>query len=129
MADRYSVTKLMAIFVIKQMAAMSPLSSSNVIVNIVAPGFCKSELTRENNSLGLRIFKRLAARETEVGSRTLIYGASAPVESHGQYVPDCKITPTAGLTKGEAGAELQNRIWMEIRAKLEYIQPGVTSLS
>jgi NAD(P)-dependent dehydrogenase (short-subunit alcohol dehydrogenase family) len=38
MGDRYNVSKLLAIFVIKQMAALSPISSSQVIVNCVAPG-------------------------------------------------------------------------------------------
>lgn len=38
MGDRYNISKLLAIFVIKQMAALSPLSSSQVIVNCVAPG-------------------------------------------------------------------------------------------
>ena len=38
MSDRYNVSKLLAIFVVKQMAALSPLSSSGVIINCVAPG-------------------------------------------------------------------------------------------
>lgn len=38
MADRYNVSKLLGMFVVKQMAMMSPLSSSDVIVNSVAPG-------------------------------------------------------------------------------------------
>jgi len=38
MSDRYNVSKLLEIFVVRQMAALSPLSSSNVIVNCVAPG-------------------------------------------------------------------------------------------
>lgn len=38
MRERYHVSKLMEIFVVKQMATMSPLNSSNVIVNCVAPG-------------------------------------------------------------------------------------------
>jgi NAD(P)-dependent dehydrogenase (short-subunit alcohol dehydrogenase family) len=38
MSDRYNVSKLIEIFVIKQMATMSPLSSGNVIINCVAPG-------------------------------------------------------------------------------------------
>jgi hypothetical protein len=57
-----------------------------------------------------------------------VYGASVGPESHGHYVPDCKITPTRGLCKGEAGAELQNRVWVELRQKLEAIRSGVTSL-
>ena len=38
MSDRYNVSKLLAVFVVKQIAALSPLSSSGVIVNCVAPG-------------------------------------------------------------------------------------------
>ena len=38
MFDRYNVSKLLAIFVVKQIAALSPISSSGVIVNCVAPG-------------------------------------------------------------------------------------------
>jgi hypothetical protein len=43
-------------------------------------------------------------------------------------VPDTKITPTKGLTKGEEGAKLQQRVWMELRDKLEGIRKGVTDL-
>jgi len=76
----------------------------------------------------VRVFTKLLARPTEVGARTLVYGASVGPESHGQYVPDCKIAATKGLTKGEEGAELQKRIWTELREKLEGIKKGVTSL-
>ncbi len=72
---------------------------------------------------------KILARPTEVGARTLVYGASVGPESHGKYLPDCTITPTAGLTNGDAGAELQNRFWVELKEKLEAIRPGVTSLS
>ena len=70
----------------------------------------------------------MVCRPTDVGARTLVYGASLGPESHGQYVPDCIITPTVGLMKGKAGEELQQRVWMELRDKLEGIRPGVTAL-
>lgn len=38
MSDRYNVSKLLAIFAVKQMAVLSPIGSSGVIVNCVAPG-------------------------------------------------------------------------------------------
>jgi NAD(P)-dependent dehydrogenase (short-subunit alcohol dehydrogenase family) len=38
MADRYNVSKLLEILIIKQLAVLSPLSSGKVIVNCVAPG-------------------------------------------------------------------------------------------
>jgi hypothetical protein len=36
-SGRYNVSRLLAIFVIKQIAALSPISSGNVIVNCVTP--------------------------------------------------------------------------------------------
>lgn len=91
--------------------------------------FCHSELSREQNNLAIRIIKKILCRPTEVGARTLVYGAGAGPESHGQYLPDCKITPMVGPMKGEKGAELQSRVWEELKQKLEAIQPGVTSLA
>ncbi|KAH7146443.1 NAD(P)-binding protein [Dactylonectria macrodidyma] len=129
MADRYNVSKLLEVFIIKQLASLTPLSSSNVIVNCVAPGFCQSQLHREYDNLLVRVLTRLIARPTEVGSRTLVYGASAGQETHGQYLPDCKVTVTKGLTWGDEGVELQARIWTELTQKLEAIQQGVTVLS
>ena len=91
---------------------------------------CHSQLHREaGDGLIVRTLLKIFARPTEVGARTLVHGASAGPESHGQYVPDCKIKQTGGLTKGKAGAELQARVWGELKQKLEAIRPGVTSLS
>ncbi|PQE15855.1 short-chain dehydrogenase protein [Rutstroemia sp. NJR-2017a BBW] len=128
MSDRYNVSKLLAIFVVKQLASLSPVSSSGVIINCVAPGFCQSELGRDYDNFAVRALTKIFARPTEVGARTLVYGASAGLESHGQYLPDCKMKETVGLTKGKAGAELQGRVWLELRLKLEAIQEGITTL-
>jgi NAD(P)-dependent dehydrogenase (short-subunit alcohol dehydrogenase family) len=38
MSDRYNVSKLLDILIVKQIASLSPISSSGVIVNCVAPG-------------------------------------------------------------------------------------------
>ena len=38
MGDRYNVSKLMEMFVVKQMAVLYPLSSGKVVMNTVAPG-------------------------------------------------------------------------------------------
>jgi len=90
---------------------------------------CDSELHRDvtDTSRVARVALKAIARTSEVGARTLVHGASAGPETHGQYVPDCKITKTVGLCKGQAGADLQNRVWVELCEKLEGIQPGTTS--
>lgn len=38
MSDRYGLSKLLVLFAVKQMATMSPVASSGVVVNAVAPG-------------------------------------------------------------------------------------------
>lgn len=134
MEDRYNVSKLLLMLVIRQVATMFPLDSRQIIMNCVAPGFCHSELgMNEINDPILnrvvQIVKNILCRPTEVGARTLVYGASAGANTHGQYLPDCKITPMKGLAKGKEGMELQNRVWMELKEKLEQIRPGVTSPS
>jgi len=72
---------------------------------------------------------KILARPTMVGARTIAYGASAGPESHGEYLPDCRITKLGGLCKGKEGVGLQKRVWEELKEILEAIQPGVTSLS
>ena len=100
-----------------------------MLTNLLHFSFCLTELHREFSNRIIRVIIKILARRAEVGARTLVYGASVGPESHGQYVPDCKITPTRGLILGEAGIELQGRVWLELKQKLEAIRPGVTSVS
>ena len=67
----------------------------------------------------------LSARSTEVGSRTLVHAASAGPETHGQYLSECRVQPTASITNGPGGQELQKRVWRELGDDLERIQPGI----
>ncbi len=149
--ERYATSKLIEILIVRQMAALSPLDSRNVIINCVSPGYvglsqvcvsnhytnsliqysrmCHSELAREFDTTINRLAAKVLARTTEVGSRTIVYGASAKGESHGQYIPDCKITVPRGIWKGEEAAETQSRVWEELKEKLESIRPGITALS
>ena len=90
---------------------------------------CHSELTREFSNALTRLVQKILARTTEAGSRTIVYGASLGAESHGQYIPDCKIDAPKGLCQGERAGEIQNRVWEELKEKLEAMQPGVTTLS
>lgn len=88
--------------------------------------FCQTGLAREHDSLFARFLIKILARPAEVGSRTLVYGASAGLESHGQYVPDTKITTTKGLTGGTDGVKLKEKVWQELSVELERVRPGVT---
>ena len=91
---------------------------------------CYTDLGRDftDSSAAARVAARLLGRPAEVGARTLVHGACAGPESHGQYLPDCKITPLKGIASGKGGAQLQQRVWMELKQKLEGIKQGVTDL-
>ncbi|KAL2680463.1 hypothetical protein Neosp_008064 [[Neocosmospora] mangrovei] len=75
-------------------ASLFPLSETGVIINILNPGLCKTELNRNARGfmkyqiLMLRLF---LGRTPEQGSRTLLHAAVAGTESHGKYVSDCEI--------------------------------------
>jgi retinol dehydrogenase 12 len=56
-----------------------------VVVNLVDPGFCKTDLSRNVRGLGALMFlvmKALWGRTAEQGARNLLLGAVAGEESH-----------------------------------------------
>ncbi|KAJ1568213.1 hypothetical protein HK405_003258 [Cladochytrium tenue] len=129
MMDRYNISKLLMMAAVREMSAAAPVADSGVVINCVAPGFCQSELG--HSSMGWIVyaissaFKRLLARPTAVGARTLVYGAAAGRETHGGYLPDCELTEVRGLLRGEEGMRLQKRIWEGLHAKMQAAAPGV----
>lgn len=79
---------------IRELAALVPVSRSGVIINLVNPGLCKTKLGR-HASLSMRvqiaIGNFLAGRSVEMGSRTLLHGVVADKDSHGCYLSACEI--------------------------------------
>jgi retinol dehydrogenase-12 len=100
-----------------------------VILNTLTPGFCHSELMRHAvfplNLLGW-VGKKLIGRTTEMGSRTLVAAARAGEETHGEYCVDCKPKVPGRWVRSEKGQETQKRVYEELLAILENIEPGVT---
>ena len=89
------MTKLLEVFGVRELGKLISASSKpKIILNCITPGACYSDFGRENSrlfSFFLDIAKFILARSTEVGSRTLVAGAEAGEESHGQYMADSKI--------------------------------------
>jgi NAD(P)-dependent dehydrogenase (short-subunit alcohol dehydrogenase family) len=126
MGERYPTSKLLEVLVIRQMAPQ--LEGSGVILNMLNPGLCHSELARDGG-LFLAFMKFLLARTTEVGSRTLVAAAVAGSESHGKYMTDAQINDDtlSDFVKSADGKEASKKVWKELREILDSIQPGVTS--
>ncbi|RHZ57469.1 putative short-chain dehydrogenase/reductase family protein [Aspergillus thermomutatus] len=126
MGERYQTSKLLQVLVLREMAER--MRDDAVVVNMLNPGLCHSQLGREAG-IGLALMKMVMARTTEVGSRTLVAGAAAGEESHGAYMTDGKVDNGAlsSFVRSEEGKRAQEKVWGELREILEEIKPGVTS--
>ncbi|KAL8773747.1 MAG: hypothetical protein Q9209_001515 [Squamulea sp. 1 TL-2023] len=128
MGERYPVSKLLEVLYLRELASHTKRSDKPgiVIINLVNPGLCHSELVREGD-LGVRIMKFFLARTTEVGSRNFITATTAGEETHGGYISSCRVDDVAPLVTSKVGIETQKRVWDELNAKLEKIQPDITA--
>lgn len=132
MANRYPTTKLLEVFMVRALASRmdsGPHADEPVILNCLNPGLCHSSLSREATGLRavmFKILKFLLARTTEVGSRTLVAGAEAGKESHGQYMSNCEVVEPSAFVRSEEGMKTQERVYTELMEILEKIQPGIS---
>jgi retinol dehydrogenase-12 len=126
MADRYNVSKLMEILLIRHMTQVLIKDKKKypVVINCVTPGLCKSELVKD---MGLApvVFKKLLGRPLEVGSRLLVNATALP-DSQGEYIIDDHVSEPSPLARSAEGAELGKRIWKELSEILEKASPGIT---
>ncbi|EXJ83369.1 hypothetical protein A1O1_06990 [Capronia coronata CBS 617.96] len=126
MDERYPVSKLLEVLVCRALAPK--LDGTGVILNYLNPGLCHSELSREG-PLMLEVLKFFLARTAEVGSRILVAAAVAGPESHGKYISNGIVLEEdlSPFVKSEDGKAASEKIWKELTAILEEIQPGVTA--
>jgi retinol dehydrogenase-12 len=124
MGIRYPVSKLMDVFCTRALVERTS-SSYPVTINTMNPGFCYSELSREMNGIAFQLMFYLLARTTEVGSRTLVAAALASHDTHGQYMSNCLVEEPSKFVRSEEGRKTQEKVWAELTAKLEQIEPGI----
>lgn len=125
LSERYPVSKLLEVLVVRQLAPR--LEGSGVVLNMVSPGLCHSELAREAG-LQLRVTKFFLARSTEMGSRTLVAAATAGRASHGKYMADGVVREEdlSPFVKSADGDKAAQKVWGELVDILEAMHPGVT---
>ncbi|KAH7133747.1 putative short chain dehydrogenase/ reductase [Dactylonectria macrodidyma] len=90
----YPLSKLIETFAVRQFAALNPVARTGVVMNLICPGLCTTELSRDvPKDLRGELDDQLAkyGRTAEVGSRTLLAGAVAGKESHGCLMDSCEI--------------------------------------
>jgi retinol dehydrogenase-12 len=122
MSARYPETKLLNVQFARGLTARLPPLAS-VVVNSVNPGFCYSDIGRNNKNAGSRAFMKvmhfLLARSTEVGSRTLVWAALAGLDDptfneslRGAYTENCKIGEPSDFLFSKEGKLVEQRIWV-----------------
>lgn len=122
--ERYPTSKLLEVLVVRQIAPQ--LAGSGVVLNMLNPGLCHSELARDA-PFRFTVMKFFLARTTEVGSWTLVAAGVAGKASHGKYMTDGLVADEAlsPFVTSEEGQAAGKKVWKELRAILEGIQPGV----
>lgn len=96
------------------------------IFSVLVTKFACRELSRDANSLILDLVMFLLARSAEEGSRTLVHATVQGPDTHGQFLSNCEIGFPSPFVLSPEGSKAQDRVWKELVAKLETIQPGVT---
>ncbi|KAK5094512.1 hypothetical protein LTS08_008563 [Lithohypha guttulata] len=100
---------------------------AKVILNILNPGFCYSDLGRDSSPLVQTVMRYFLARTQEVGGRPIAAGLVAGLETDGKYMHDGVVAEGAlsRYVKSEKGEEMGKRLWEELREVFEKARPGV----
>lgn len=89
-SERYAVSKLLNLYMSMEIADLVPSINGEpaVIVDTVAPGFCKSLLlSREPGApLILKVLEFLTGRTLPEGSQTIVDAAVKGKDAHGKYI-------------------------------------------
>ena len=129
MAARYFLSKLMVMQCTRELAvaATDPTNSksiSQVVINCPSPGWCKTELFRQDDGgFWGRNMLRLIGRTAEEGGRALTSAIAAGGDSHGQYLSECRVKPASVYVRSENGQRVQKKVWSELLGIIETISP------
>ncbi|GKZ28946.1 hypothetical protein AbraIFM66950_001904 [Aspergillus brasiliensis] len=128
---RYQATKLIEILFTRELVARLKSTATTttppVIINLVNPGLCTSDLDRRGSQppLLVRILRRILDRTTEVGGRTLVLAASAPVPSHGEFQSDGANQDVESWIYTDVGRRAQKKVFDQTLKILETRKPGI----
>lgn len=129
---RYALSKLMVHQCFHELAACVSKSTdkgqSQVIVNLINPGWCGTELSRAKPKLiGERISFALIGWTAEKGSRPYIYAIAAGKESHGRYISECQYKPESRYVQSQRGQRIQKKMWKDLVWRIKRISPEVAA--
>ncbi|TVY22945.1 Short chain dehydrogenase [Lachnellula hyalina] len=130
-AERYAASKLLGMYGAFEVAKCVPMIGDEpaVVVDVVAPGFCKSELlSREQAPWMLVAVQSLTGRTVAEGAKTVVDAASRGVDAHGKYLDHQKFAKLGPLIASEEGQQTQVKVWREIFEVLKKSTPEISSI-
>ncbi|KAJ7625584.1 hypothetical protein FB45DRAFT_1029938 [Roridomyces roridus] len=121
-----SSCKLFNVYLARKIAGLE--QAKGIVVNVVNPGLCSSELARDIPipSFALPII-RFVAWSCAKGSLNLLYSLLNGTPS-GSYVTACAVSQPPRWTLDESGLRVQERVWNEMVELWRTIEPGVDGL-
>ena len=94
--DRYPISKLIQLFCTRELANQLDKSGKEgrIITSTMNPGFVNTAIMRDAKwpyTWWLWFLKKTLSRTPEEGGRILVNAAEGGMETHGQYLDDCKV--------------------------------------
>ncbi|KAF2150200.1 NAD(P)-binding protein [Myriangium duriaei CBS 260.36] len=119
MPQRYNLSKLILHLCFNELVATTKDGKGEgkpgVVMNLVNPGWCASELSRHRHRpMYERFLFKFMGRTTEEGSRSLVHGVVAGRETHGCYLSECVVKPQSSFVRSAKGKVMQKRLWKEL---------------
>lgn len=133
MGDRTSLTKLVEMYAVREMAAQYPVEETGGIINMTAPGLCSASLGHDASASTRAvhgILRIIMVHTAEEGSRTLLHGIVGDENTHGKHLSGCEVKEhrMPSWMTDEGGQRSQKQLWKELVAKMESVQPGCTTV-
>ncbi|WRT66633.1 uncharacterized protein IL334_003592 [Kwoniella shivajii] len=111
MSERYNMSKVLSVFIAREISKLPSVTSGKVTVTSVNPGLCKSEFRADMGPVLAKIMNWIAWT-SEKGARNFLY-ASTQNCSPGSYISGCREQPVSTFVASHKGRETQEKYWKE----------------
>jgi retinol dehydrogenase-12 len=124
---RYSLSKLMIHLCYHQLVqALSKGDWSDVVINLINPGWCGTELSRAKpHPRTERVSFALMGWSAEKGSRMYLYALAAGEKGHGTYMSECQVKDESAFVRSERGRRIERKVWKDLMMRIKKISPEV----
>ncbi|KAJ7180935.1 hypothetical protein C8R46DRAFT_595508 [Mycena filopes] len=124
--DRYFTSKLFDLFITREIATLA--QAEGVVVNVVDPGLCASEISRDMElpAIATWLLGKIAWTP-EKGALNLLYAMLTPTPP-AAYITAAAVYPPPAWTRKEQGLALQAKLWAEMVELWNGLAPEISSI-